>query len=290
MSEIANSAKKALDTITERVRNPFLFSFLIALVVQNFRFFLVLLSDDPYLVKLSYIDSTLYLTAWDAWRNFLLIPIAGGLAFTLGFPWLDLGITAAREWIGNIHERCILRLRRQKPIAEDHLADLHASYAAEKNELIAELQRQGEAFSVNNAANTAKIEHLKRRLSRLAIQVALANVQLDWQRMGMMLIAAQPLDGETQKAIKMSPYFNQLVEAFQIVEQTTADLNKNRRVHRTAFGPELTEEDAWKKQNVIEMLIALGVLEETSLDGTFRATYEGVKRFGKFFEQPVRVI
>lgn len=149
MSDSANqaSADSLIDSlrgdvrlaVQNRLSNPFLASYLIALVTINYRFFVVLLSQESYQKSFRYIEATLYPTFGEFLIKVFLLPLAAAMFFTFVWPALEPVLVGIKELAQERGSRWLIKVRQQRTVPLEEQARFFEQWNAENEQLKAQL-------------------------------------------------------------------------------------------------------------------------------------------------------
>lgn len=115
--------------ISDRLNNPFLSSFLIALVILNYKFFFVLFSDDDYNSKFYYIDYVLHDDSyWFIFKTIFLWPLLTAAFYTFVWPALDVWISYFSQLISNWKKKKLLSALRAETVAKEEQEEYFRNY------------------------------------------------------------------------------------------------------------------------------------------------------------------
>jgi hypothetical protein len=132
------------DSIKSRFENPLIFSFFLVWIIHNWPitfglFFLEAPPDIPeHLYFFKYVSEHLNT------RDSFCIPLFWASVYTIGFPFLKLGLTAFSTWIGTISDRCELYILKGKKISIDKFMTLRKELIQKQGELQSAIEKEDE--------------------------------------------------------------------------------------------------------------------------------------------------
>lgn len=156
---IASSIQHLGDALRDRISSPFISSFLIAAIVNNYKFFVVLLSDERYESKFRYIGESLYKNQTEYIQHWLLVPSAAAIIYTFVWPAIDQITVALRRIIFNVTDWINLKAQHRQPIDSHRQKEFFDKWTKEN-------KRLQEIISENDSVFQESIQRLDSVLSR----------------------------------------------------------------------------------------------------------------------------
>ncbi|MGX9698079.1 hypothetical protein ACWYXK_13925 [Janthinobacterium lividum] len=114
MSELADGL---IDSIKLRLNNSFAFSFSLAWVVLNYKFFMVVFGGGNYSNKFDFIKNDLY-QGDEKWQKGFLHPLYFALAYILIFPFLKILLAAIGELFDSMERWVIYKIKRVSVVSQ----------------------------------------------------------------------------------------------------------------------------------------------------------------------------
>lgn len=119
--------------IEDRLSSPLLTGFLFAWSIINYRFFLILFSNERFIEKIALIEQYVFPSADTKLYKGFIYPLAAALIYVLIYPFIDRLIFAAWRW----HQHKLIQLRQrideERPLSEkDRTQLLSRIYDAER--------------------------------------------------------------------------------------------------------------------------------------------------------------
>lgn len=271
--------RKTLETVGERINSPMLSSTAVAWAAINYKFLIVVISNEDFRKKFEYIENTLYPNMESGLKLGVEYPILFGLFYTLIYPLIDIVLAAAYEWINNLKERAIISVRRKKPIDRDLTNDYFSNFDSQLETKQKSLESILEAQNSERKSSSARIADLKQRLKRQARLALCGSSYLTPEIIDSALIHDQGSLSELGDPEKIVAGFkeirlrNELLIALQIIDETPRDKYGRRIIHRGDFQNPTLNPGFQIPDDVIEILLALDLLEEVDdSTGRFKAT------------------
>ncbi|RZI86371.1 MAG: hypothetical protein EOP38_01660 [Rubrivivax sp.] len=140
--------------IKERFSSPFLSSFVISLLVVNYKTLFVLFSSEKYEDKFKYIDKTIYATSCQTALLLLAFPLGTAIFYTFIWPWFDKKLSVHAERQANAKAGEILAIQNKRPI-DSELQD----------KIFAEHKKITDDFKSRLAANHGRESSLEKQLN-----------------------------------------------------------------------------------------------------------------------------
>lgn len=138
------------DAISKRLSNPILISFAISWLAINYKAILVVLQNEHYKTKFSYLEGTLYAATsnpdWRLWQ----LPAIAASTYVLLSPLLSLAATAITGWYEVLNEKIRMHVMNIKPLDRDQAAQLKRELAGKIIEA-SELKQEALTSSLDSA-------------------------------------------------------------------------------------------------------------------------------------------
>jgi hypothetical protein len=163
--------KTFVDSIRDRLNNPFVFSFIVSWIFFNWKITIALFWDNPtgsvqsQFSLINYIESNISL--W----NSLLGPVVSAASYTIISPIVKNLITAFQNWNFTWGENWNIHILKQSKVTMEKYLSLRKNYDSRSKELEQILLQEGEM------SNT--ILQLKSDLSKLKFDLESANRELN---------------------------------------------------------------------------------------------------------------
>lgn len=150
------SLREIWDSISERFKNPLLYSFFFSWCISNYKIPIVLSGDASYSEKIKFIEIYLAAESRGGNANLIAIPLACAAVYVFIVPIVSLASTASNaiyeRWHGNIRawqSRKSVLTKEQRDILEDKI-----------NSLVTELRSKAESASaqINEIQNAYNVQ------------------------------------------------------------------------------------------------------------------------------------
>jgi hypothetical protein len=167
------------DSLMERLRHPLVVAFVISWVLWNWRFVVVMASDNSYSTKFSYVDE--HYSADDLpWLRLVFGPVLSAVAYVIVAPTLALFTT----WINGIAEnrdKAIKdKLRRKRNMTVDERRQIEARLSL----MVSETERKQAAFETNDLQRSTSIERKVARIldvTKSSLKLGLTQEADEWK-------------------------------------------------------------------------------------------------------------
>lgn len=150
--------------IEDRLSSPLLTGFVFAWSIINYRFFLILVSNERFIEKIALIEQYVF-PSTDAklWKGFL-YPLAAALTYVLIYPFIDRLIFTAWRW----HQHKLIQIRQrideERPLSErDRTQLLSRVYGVERRH-----EEETQRLETTIESQQVRIKELEEQLSATA--------------------------------------------------------------------------------------------------------------------------
>lgn len=116
------------ERIKERIGSPFFGSALLAWPLINYKFLIVCFGDGKFIEKVYFVETYVYPDIATRLCLTVGLPAVVGLIYTLIYPVLDIGLTAATKWLFAWKQRVVLAVERKTAIDSREQAEFFAAY------------------------------------------------------------------------------------------------------------------------------------------------------------------
>ncbi|RZJ85180.1 MAG: hypothetical protein EOO64_01590 [Massilia sp.] len=117
--------------IDRRLANPFLASFAIALLLFNYKLFILIVGDGAFNDKINYIDKQLYPTWWCLALHFFAVPLAWALFYTFLWPKIDKRIEVKSIEEQAKKKRAVMTAKQDFPVSEEEVTAIRLQYESD---------------------------------------------------------------------------------------------------------------------------------------------------------------
>jgi len=122
-------------SIRNRVQNPFLAAYFLALATANYRVIVVLLSQEPYTKSFDFIDTQLLGSPYAIITKVIAYPLAAALFFTFIWPWLNGKIVATQEVVIQIAQTAIVKAQQQRVVTVEEKVAFFSEWEVQNEQL-----------------------------------------------------------------------------------------------------------------------------------------------------------
>ncbi|CAM4267660.1 hypothetical protein COAQ111491_14155 [Comamonas aquatilis] len=164
MDEAKNFMLGMMQTLKERIGNPFVGAFAAAWLVWNFKIVLVVLGKGPWEAKIKYIYKDLMPDRIDWFFHGYLIPGAVAAIWIFLLPPLFRKITVWHEKQINLNREAIYGVTEQKVLTNEEAVSLRTHILEEKTKLL----DQKEKFSKSLTDHALEIQNLNSQIQNLS--------------------------------------------------------------------------------------------------------------------------
>lgn len=168
MDEAKNFMLGMMQTLKERIGNPFIGAFAAAWFVWNFRIVLVVLGKGPWEAKIKYIYEDFMPTRLDWFLHGYLIPGIGAAIWIFLLPPIFRWITVFHEKQLNKNREAIYGATEQKILTKEEAISLRTHVLEEKTKLLDEKEK----FSKSLTENALEIQNLNSKLNSTTAELS----------------------------------------------------------------------------------------------------------------------
>ncbi|WP_407715773.1 hypothetical protein ACJJWD_09460 [Comamonas testosteroni] len=149
MDEAKNFMLGMMQTVKERIGNPFVGAFATAWFIWNFKIVLAVLGKGPWEAKIKYIYKDLMPNQWDWFVHGYLIPGSIAAVWIFLLPPVFRKITIWHEKQINLNREAIYGVTNQKVLTSDEATDLRNHILEEKLKIINDKEKLSKSLTDN---------------------------------------------------------------------------------------------------------------------------------------------
>lgn len=268
--EFQQTLESVYERIKERIGSPFFGSALLSWPLINYKFLVTCLGDGSFIEKVYFIETYIYPDLASRFQHMVLIPGAVGLFYTLLYPLLDIGLTAASKWLFSLKQRVVLFVERKTPIDSREQADFFAAYDEKVKRLDAafadQTKRHMDQFAESRKEHSDVTARLQTQcLRRLADRTGLQPEQIAMIPNTEPFILDQPIEPGAASLKTLARQSILLQSLIPIIEQVDRNSTPNGMGDRVANLPALAQVLNLKERDLLDSLELIQVLGIVSL-------------------------